>query len=239
MQVAHQRPAEAPPRARPAATRRPAQPSPRPACRRGRAWGAAATRACRAWSRRAPRATSRPWNIPIGAWRARAARPPRAALAMMAQTAWKPAGFCACCGRLHRSQLGATDGPRQIRRHSLCLRPGSVGLQASTDLTTVYRAAGGAWEYVQRVSRAADAGATQAAGLAPAELTAANMDRSAALEQLLAGPWRGHEAALLGELQVRRVVQGKGFMERPGLGRAPRCRASRAVGRAAGAGYGH
>jgi len=126
------------------------------------------------------------------------------------------------------SQLGTTDGPRQIRRHSLCLRPGSVGLKASTDLTRVYRAAGGAWEYVQRVSQAVDAGATQAAGLAPAELTAANMDRSAALEQLLAGPCRGDEAALLGELQVRRAVQdmGSGL----GLGRAPRCRVSRAVG---------
>ncbi len=72
--------------------------------------------------------------------------------------------------------------------------------------------------------------ARQAAGLAPAELTAANMDRSAALEQLLAGAWRGDEAALLGELQVRRVAQGKGFKGRLGLGRAPRCWASRAVG---------
>lgn len=41
--------------------------------------------------------------------------------------------------------------------------------------------------------------------MAAAELTAANLDRSAALEELIAGEYGGGEAALLGELQARAI----------------------------------
>ncbi len=42
--------------------------------------------------------------------------------------------------------------------------------------------------------------------MAAAELTAANMDRSAVLEELIAGEYGSDESALLGELQAHAVT---------------------------------